>query len=471
MDLLGFHIGRTAKSANASVPVATGGAWWGTVRESFAGAWQKNVEIRPDLVLTYSAVYACISLIAADIGKLHFRLVAIDENDIWTPVFNPAFSPVLRRPNHYQNRIKFIEQWVTSKLIHGNAYILKQRDNRGIVNALYPLDPRRVIPKVAPDGEVYYQLNVDILSELPDSVTVPASEIIHDTMIALYHPLVGVSPLAACGLAAMQGMAIQNHSAKFFNNGAKPGGILSAPGLIPAETAERLKASWQENYSGENTGKVAVLGSGLTYQPLMIDAVASQMIEQLNWTGHTIASAFHVPPFMIGIESTPLRANIELINQQYYSQCLQTLIECIEIGLDEGLELPKPFGTEADIDALLRMDTASMVKAEVEAVGGGIKSPNEARKRLGLKPTAGGETPYLQQQNFSLAALNERDRNKPFAKAAIADPATEATAATATGNDQPPVAATADATAQRAMEIEQRAAILEIREGFADVQR
>ena len=52
-----------------------------------------------------------------------------------------AFSPVLRRPNRYQNRIQFIAQWVTTKLVHGNTYVLKERDQRGIVTALYILDP------------------------------------------------------------------------------------------------------------------------------------------------------------------------------------------------------------------------------------------------------------------------------------------------------------------------------------------
>ncbi|MNU03698.1 Phage portal protein [compost metagenome] len=72
-------------------------------------------------------------------------------------------------------------------------------------------------------------------------MVVPAREIIHDTMICLFHPLVGVSPIYACGLAAMQGMAIQDQSAQFFANGSKPSGILTAPKSISDETAQRLK--------------------------------------------------------------------------------------------------------------------------------------------------------------------------------------------------------------------------------------
>ena len=50
-------------------------------------------------------------------------------------------------------------------------------------------------------------------------------------------------------------------------------------------------------------------------------------------------------------------------------------------------------------------------------------SPDEARKDyLGKGSVLGGHTPYLQQQYFSLAALAERDSEKPFAKAASAAP-------------------------------------------------
>jgi phage portal protein BeeE len=71
---------------------------------------------------------------------------------------------------------------------------------------MYVLDPFRTKPLVAPDGSVYYQLSKDNLAGVEDAVTVPASEIIHDTMTPLYHPLCGVSPLYACGVAASQGL-------------------------------------------------------------------------------------------------------------------------------------------------------------------------------------------------------------------------------------------------------------------------
>ena len=47
-------------------------------------------------------------------------------------------------PNRYQVPLQFVQQWMVCKLVHGNTYVLKQRDQRGVVNALYVLDPLRV---------------------------------------------------------------------------------------------------------------------------------------------------------------------------------------------------------------------------------------------------------------------------------------------------------------------------------------
>jgi HK97 family phage portal protein len=396
-------------------PVDNRGGWFPLVKEPFTGAWQRNLELRPESVLAHPTVYACVSLIAADIGKLRVKLVAQDADGIWSETESNAFSPVLRKPNRYQTRIKFFEQWVTIKLIHGNTYVLKQRDARGVVVALYLLDPKRVTPLVAEDGAVYYRLCRDDLSGVSaDDVTVPAREIIHDVAITLHHPLIGVSPLSACGLTAAQGLAIQRQSARFFANSAQPGGILTAPAEINDATAARLKAHWEANYTGENAGKVAVLGDGLKYEPITATAADSQLIEQLKWAAETVCSVFHMPPYKVSIGPAPNASTDGDLNQEYYSGCLQSLIESIELLLDEGLELPRPYGTEFDIDGLLRMNTAARYRANSEAIGGGWFAPNEARRREGLAPVEGGDSPLIQVQNYSLAALAKRDQNDPF---------------------------------------------------------
>lgn len=439
MRLFGYEVS-IRKAARSLSSVLDRG--WQIVYESFTGAWQSGVEINREAVLAQSTLFACITLIAGDLGKPRIKLVQRDGNDIWREIESPAFSPVLRKPNGYQTRQKFIEQWVHSLLTHGNAYVLKQRDARQIVVRLYVLDPQLVRPLVADDGSVYYQLHSDNLARVPENLpAVPASEIIHDRINCLFHPLVGISPIFACALAATQALKISTNSAKFFENMSRPSGLLTAPGQIGDDTAKRLKAEWEKNFGGSNIGKVAVLGDGLTYQAMAQNAVDSQLVEQLKLSAEQICSVFHVPAYMVGAAPVPPNNNIEALTLQYYSQCLQALIESIEAHLDEGLGLgiegdTRRMGTEMCLDDLLRMDTATQVKTWGEAVARGIMAPNEARAKLNLGPTAGGATPYLQQQNYSLAALDKRDTaENPFG---TAKPAPSQTPPPPAEGDPPP---------------------------------
>lgn len=416
-----FGFAKAAPPRGLQTVAARSGGWMPVIREPFAGAWQRNLEVTAPDALGYSAVWACATLIASDISKLWLRLVEHQDgpDGIWLEVENPAYSPVLRKPNRYQNRIKFVESWILSKLLHGNTYVLKRRDQRGVVVELAILDPTRVKPMVAPDGAVFYQLMRDNLSGNAGDTIVPASEIIHDIMVPLYHPLVGVSPIHACGLAATQGLRIQQNSEQFFANNSQPGGLILVPTTMPQDEVDRVLMDWEARNSGPNVGRTALLEGGMTYHPLTpVTAHDAQLIEQLKWTAETVCSCFHVPPYKIGVGPAPSYNNIQALNLEYYSQALQHLIECFELCLDEGLEIRSGLGVELDLAALLRMDSGSQMDMAMKGVGAAIFTPNEARADFNKPPKSGGDALYLQQQNFSLEALAKRDAQpNPFSPA------------------------------------------------------
>ena len=403
------------KIIKALAPVDSSRGWIPILQEGYLGAFQADDPVSLQDALAHPTVYACVTQIAGDIGKLRLRLMA-DKDGIKTEVDRPSYSPVLKKPNQFQTRQKFIENWLISKLTHGNAYILKVRDNRGIVIAMYVLDPLRVEPMIADNGSVFYRARQDYLSRVYDnSITIPASEIIHDTMETLFHPLVGVPPLYAANLAVTQGLAMQRNSSSFFQNNSQPGGILSAPGHIKADTAARITAQWKENYSGSNSGAVAVLGDGLKFEPMAVTAKDATLVEQLGWTDEKICSAYKVPPYKIHVGPVPTYQQTETLDRMYYSGCLQRLTEAIENLLDDGLSLPSKYCTEFNLDDLMKMDFSLKMSTAVEGIKGGVFTHNEGRIRFNLPPKEGGDVIYSQQQYFDIAALHERDQNKPFA--------------------------------------------------------
>ncbi|WP_323053377.1 phage portal protein [Acinetobacter baumannii] len=211
-------------------------------------------------------------------------------------------------------------------MLRGNTYVWKLRDVFGEVYRMVVLNPDLVCPLVDDYGNVFYQFNTDRLTQT-ESVIVPASEIIHDRINAFYHPLVGLTPIMACGIAAGMGIKILNNGTNFFSNGSRPGGILVAPGAITPENAKKIQTEWNQKYSGVNVGASPQSLVMAWFYQLGMSAADSQMIEQLGMTAKIVCTAFNVPPFKVGVVDVQGTTEFENLNEIYYSDCLQALIE------------------------------------------------------------------------------------------------------------------------------------------------
>ena len=74
--------------------------------------------------------------------------------------------------------------------------------------------------------------------------------------------LVGYSPIAMAKNAIGMAIACEEYGAKFFANGAAPGGVLEHPGTI--KDPQRVRESWQSTFGGSgNSNKIAVLEEGV----------------------------------------------------------------------------------------------------------------------------------------------------------------------------------------------------------------
>lgn len=428
-----FGLDFSVKKALNSVEGAYRGAWR-RIMEPFTGAWQQNVEEKRGDLITYPTLYACLNRISSDIGKLPFTLQQMNSNGTSATVTNPAYSPVLRKPNNFQTEGQFREYWELTKLIQGNAYILKRRDDRQVVVDLYVLDPERVMPMVSDAGEVYYQLYIDPLNTIPQNypaanLIVPASEIIHDRCMTVHNPLIGVPPLAAAYWPALKNMKILRSATEFFANNAQPGGILTAPAGMTEADAAQVKEYWATNFTGANAGRVAIIGADMKFTPFAMKSIDSQMIEQMRYSDIQICQPFGIKPYKIGIEPPPSGWKAYDVNTEYYGDALQTHIEHMESLLNDGLKVAAPLSVELNLDPLLRMDEIAKANVEVQLVGGKIKQPDEARLRFNLAPTPGGDTLWGQNQDYPLGMLENRSEwdpnmlgNQPAAPDPVVEP-------------------------------------------------
>ncbi len=122
--------------------------------------------------------------------------------------------------------------------------------------------------------------------------------------------LVGYSPIAMAKNAIGMAIACEEYGAKFFANGAAPGGVLEHPSTIkdPQRVRERVgRRLWRQF----QFNKVAVLEEGMKYTPISISPEQAQFLETRKFQINEIARIFRVPPHMVGDLEKSSFSNIE----------------------------------------------------------------------------------------------------------------------------------------------------------------
>ena len=110
--------------------------------------------------------------------------------------------------------------------------------------------------------------------------------------------LVGYSPIAMAKNAIGMVLATEEYGATFFSNGANPGGILEHPGIV--KDPDKLRESWQTQFSKSNANKIAVLEEGMKFTPMSIPPDQAQFLETRKFQINEIARIFRISPHMIG---------------------------------------------------------------------------------------------------------------------------------------------------------------------------
>lgn len=374
------------------------------------GEWQlRSRQVSDETLMSFSAVYASISIISGDVGKLPIVFQDIDKDGVTKVNRTYPLNRLMRRPNRYQNRMQFITSCVISYLTTGNAYVYGRRNGSDMITEMHVLDPRSAWPYVSDSGEIYYRVGQgnNTLAGIRETVNIPARDICHLRMqFSATYPLLGVSPIFAAAASSAMGQRILYNAQQFFANGAQPGGMLTAPGKISEDLAKRLQQDFDQNFSGRRTGKTAVLGEGLEFKPMMMNATDAQLIEQLRWSVEDVARVFRMPPFMIGDQSKVTYRNSEQLARTYLSGCLDFHLSMIVDAFNQFFELSDGTMTMAfDLAYLLRTESDVRYEANGKAINGGWKTVNEVRRDEGMEPMANGDTLLVQGAMRSLDVI------------------------------------------------------------------
>lgn len=363
--------------------------------------------------LSSSPVMACVSILAQEVARLHVNHKLANDLGSTTNVTSSAAFKVLSDPNQYQTRSDLLLYIMQSELLDGNSYTFAERDRRGAVSSLHPLSPQTVMPHVVSEtGEVFYHVSGTYdngLVDIEPGFYIPARDMMHIRCFTGYSPLIGITPLQACGPSVVLGEEIRGQSASFFGNQSRPAGILSTPKPLGKESAIRLRDAWERGLAGKFVGKTAVLDNEIKWQPLALSAEDSQVVEQYKMSRDDIAMVYRVPPYMLGnLEGTSFN-NVGNMQKMFIASALGFWLEHIENAMNKlfGFDGVTNY-MEFDIErGLMRPDMETRMGALAKGVQGGIYAPNEARQKENLGPVEGGDEAFMQRQMTPVSLLTE----------------------------------------------------------------
>lgn len=290
-----------------------------------------------------TAVYACVRILAEAVAglPLHVYRYSADSSKERIP-HHPLYHLLHDEPNPEMTSFVFRETLMSHLLLWGNAYAQIIRDGRGNPLALYPLLPSKMDVTRARSGNLIYTYRRDSgeskISPDYETVTLRRDEVLHIPGLG-FDGLIGYSPIAMAKNAIGMALATEEYGAKFFANGANPGGVLEHPGVI--KDIQRVKDSWNDAYRGAgNAHRVAVLEEGMKFQAIGIPPEQAQFLETRKFQINEIARIFRVPPHMVGDLEKSSFSNIEQQSLEFVKYTLDPWVVRWEQSLQQSLVLP-----------------------------------------------------------------------------------------------------------------------------------
>ena len=365
----------------------------------------KKVNERSAMQMT--AVYACVRILSESIASLPVHLYCNEaEGSKTRAVKHPLYRILHDEPNPEMTSFVFRETLMTHLLLWGNAYAQIIRNGKGEVIGLYPLMPNRMTVDRDAFGKICYRYQMqdsDAHTGKTGSVTLKPSDVLHVPGLG-FDGLVGYSPIAMAKNAIGLSIATEEYGARFFANGATPGGILEFPGTV--KNPESIRESWNKGFSGNNAHKVAILEEGMKYTPISISPEQAQFLETRKFQIDEIARIFRVPPHMVGDLEKSSFSNIEQQSLEFVKYTLEPWIIRWEQSLNRALltEKEKPdYFVKFNVDGLLRGDYQSRMNGYAIARQNGWMSANDIRslEQLDLIPDELGGNLYLINGNMT----------------------------------------------------------------------
>jgi len=391
------------------------GLWSSLIGSSRSAA---GVKVTPDSALAITVLQNCVTLLAESVAQLPLEMYRRLGEGKREPALNHPLYDVLRyQPNGWQTPYEYRECSQLAAGLRGNAFSYIDRNDDGSVKGLYPLHNDKVTVLKGHDLLPYYRIGGH--DPLP-------MRLIHHVRWHTRNHYTGMSPVELHADAIGLAQAARQYASKSFSNGTAVSGVIERPKEAPAIKSQAgidtILDQWGQKFSGiDNAKKVAMLQEGMTFKPVSMNNVDSELLGILKVTGTDLARIYKIPPHMINDLEKASYNSLEQLLIQYVIFALLPWVKRHEEAMMRDFLLPaerREYFIEHNLSGLLRGDQKSRYDSYAVGRQWGWLSINDIRRLENMPPVASGDS-YLQPLNMTDVAHGLPNMKNPDVRAMI----------------------------------------------------
>lgn len=355
----------------------------------FGNISSTDIVVTEQNAMQVSAVFACVRIISETVASLPLNVYERLDNGGKTRAPTHPLNAVLHNfGNDEMTAFTVRELLQTHLCLYGNAFAEIEYDASGRIRGLWPLRPDRVTPFRTQDGPLAFKM------VLPNGqqVIMPKERVFNIVGFG-GDGIKGASVLQMARESIALSIATEKYGAKFFGNGARPGGVLEHPSVMSQDAQDRLRSSWNEMHSGlDRAHRIAILEEGMTYKSIGLPPEDSQFLQTRKFQIAEIARIFRVPPHLIGDLERATFSNIEHSSIDFVVHCIRPWLVRWEQSIQQQLFTPRDrerYFSEFLVDGLLRGDIKSRYEAYAIGRQNGWLSADDIRRFENQDPLPG----------------------------------------------------------------------------------
>ncbi|EJT5919116.1 TPA: phage portal protein [Clostridium perfringens] len=361
--------------------------------------WEKfgiklGVSISGKKALKENTVYICTKVRAESIGKLSLKVYK--EREEYKE--HELYYLLKYKPNPLMNSINFWKCIEAQRTLKGNAYAYIERNKKGQVTGIYPIDSDNVT-KVIDDNNFLSSLSkvwYIVIDNKGIKHKLYSDEILHFIGDITLDGLIGIAPLDYLKCTVENGRATQEFVNKFFKNGLSTKGVIQYVGDLDEKAKRTFRKEFESMSNGlENAHSVSLLPLGYQFQPLSLSMADAQFLENSKLTKREIAAAFGMKSYHLNDLERATFNNLTEQQKDFYITTLQPSLTNYEQEMQDKLfsqyETLKDVRVEFNVDTILRSDIKTRYESYRIGIQSGFLSPNEVRKKENLPAKEGGD--------------------------------------------------------------------------------